>query len=120
MRSSTGVRLELGYQGNSSTSTPTFVPTNMAVWADGATDSSSSIQSRRPNQFLGDNGLWLRNDGQTRYDQILLIGRARRSSLFAQLSWAWTHARRNFNGTSQVQGNRDWDGSINSITSIRT
>jgi hypothetical protein len=110
-----GVRLELGYQGNNSSSTPMFQPTNTALWADGATDSSSSIQSRRPNQFLGDNGRWLTNEGQTRFDQVLLIGRARRSSLFAQLSWAWTHARRNFAGTSQVQGNRDWDGAINSV-----
>jgi hypothetical protein len=108
-----GVRLELGYQGNSSTSTPTFVPMNTAVWADGADDSGSSIQSRRPNQFLGDDGRWLENVGRTRYDQLLLLARARRSGLFAQASWAYTHARRNFSGTGTI--GRDWDGSVNSV-----
>ncbi len=107
-----GVRLELGYQGNSSTSTPTGIPTNLPGWADGANDSGSSYQSRRPDQFLGDNGMWVYNDGRTKFDQLLLIGRAHRADVFAQLSWAWTHARRNFGGTSAVQGNRDWDSSI--------
>jgi hypothetical protein len=107
-----GVRFELGYQGNSSTTTPTNIPTNLPVWAAGATDSGTSYQSRRPNQFLGDNGGEVFNEGRTRFDQILLIGRARRSGLFAQASWAWTHARRNFGGTSAVQGNRDWDSSV--------
>ena len=93
-----GVRLEASYQGNSSTSTPTGVPSNLPVWADGATDSGSSYQSRRPDQFLGDNGGIVTNDGRTRFDQFLLLARARRSGLFAQLSWAYTHARRNFAG----------------------
>ena len=35
-----------------------------------------------------------------------------RSGLFAQFSWAYTHARRNFGGTTAVQGNRDWDSAI--------
>jgi hypothetical protein len=108
-----GVRLEASYQGNSSTTTPTLLPTNLALWADGATDSSSNIQARRPNQFLGDNGGILINDGRTRFDQFLLLARARKSSLFAQVSWAYTHARRNFAGDSNVQGNRDWDTGIN-------
>ena len=95
---SRGVRLEASYQGNSSTTTPTGVPTNLPVWADGATDSGSSYQSRRPDQFLGDNGGIVTNDGRTRFDQFLLLARARRSGLFAQLSWAYTHARRNFAG----------------------
>jgi hypothetical protein len=60
-----GVRLEASYQGNSSTSTPTAVPTNLPVWADGATDSGSSYQERRPDQFLGDNGGTVTNDGRT-------------------------------------------------------
>jgi Carboxypeptidase regulatory-like domain len=108
-----GVRLELGYQGNRSASTPTFVPTNVAVFAPGATDDGSSVQSRRPNQFLGDDGRVLQNAGRTRYDQLLLLARARRSGLFAQLSWAYTHARRNFGGTGTI--GRDWDGSISSV-----
>ena len=89
--------------------TPTGVPSNLPVWADGATDSGSSYQARRPDQFLGDNGECVYNDGRTRFDQFLLLARARRSGLFAQVSWAYTHARRNFGGTSAVQGNRDWD-----------
>lgn len=108
-----GIRLEASYQGNSSTDTPTFVPTNVAAFATGATDDGSNIQSRRPNQFLGDDGRWLENVGRTRYDQLLLIGRARRSGMFAQLSWAYTHARRNFGGTAVI--GRDWDGSISSV-----
>jgi hypothetical protein len=107
-----GIRLEASYQGNSSTTSPTAVPTNLAAWADGATDSGSNIQSRRPDQQFGDNLFVVNNDGRSRYDQFLLIGRARRPGLFAQLSWAYTHARRNFGGTSLVQGNRDWDGQI--------
>ena len=107
-----GVRLEASYQGNSSTSQPTGVPNNLPVWADGATDSGSSYQSRRPDQFLGDNGEWVYNDGRTRFDQFLVIARANRSDLFAQLSWAYSHARRNFGGTSAVQGNRDWDSTV--------
>jgi hypothetical protein len=89
------------------------VPKNVAVWADGATDSSTSIQSRRPNQALGDANPWLENAGRTRWDQILLIGRARLSGLFAQVNWAWTKGRRNFNGGGQSQFARDWDGAIN-------
>jgi len=104
--------LELSYQGNTSSTTPTAVPPNVALWAYGATDDSSSVQERRPNQFAGDNLPWVRNDGQTRYDQVLVIARARRSHLFGQLSWAYTHARRNFNGTTRIQDNRDWDQGI--------
>jgi hypothetical protein len=107
-----GVRLELGYQGNSSTNGPTFVPANVAVWADGATTDSANVQSRRPNQLFGDNNPWLENAGRTRWDQVLLIGRARRSGLFAQVSWAWTKGRRNFNGGGGSQFARDWDGAI--------
>jgi hypothetical protein len=107
-----GVRLEASYQGNSSTSQPTGIPSNLPVWAAGATDSGSSYQERRPDQFLGDNGEWVYNDGRTRFDQFLVIARANRSGLFAQFSWAYTHARRNFGGTSAVQGNRDWDSTI--------
>jgi hypothetical protein len=112
-----GVRLEASYQGNSSTTTPTGIPTNLPAWADGATDSGSSYQARRPNQFLGDNGGTVTNDGRTRYDQLLLIARARKASLFAQLSWAYTHARRNFaGGSGGISGspgsNRDWDSSV--------
>jgi hypothetical protein len=107
-----GVRLEASYQGNHSGSTPTFAPTNVAAWADGANDNSSNVQSRRPNQFLGDDGRVLGNYGHARYDQFLLLARARRSGLFAQLSWAYTHARRNFSGTALI--GRDWDGSISS------
>ncbi|MFN8096496.1 MAG: carboxypeptidase regulatory-like domain-containing protein [Vicinamibacteria bacterium] len=109
-----GVKLEASYQGNSSTSTPTGVPTNLPVWASGASDSGSSYQERRPDQFLGDNGGIVTNDGRTRFDQFLLLARARRSGLFAQLSWAYTHARRNFAGTGSSPGGiRDWDSSIN-------
>jgi hypothetical protein len=108
-----GIRLEASYQGNSSTSTPTFVPENVAAWADGANDGGSNIQARRPNQFLGDNNPWLTNNGRNRYDQFLLIGRARRSGMFAQLSWAYTHARRNFNGSTVI--GRDWDSQINNV-----
>jgi hypothetical protein len=112
-----GVRLEASYQGNSSTTEPTGIPTNLPAWADGATDSGSSYQERRPNQFLGDNGTWVYNSGDSRFDQFLLLARARRSGLFAQLSWAYTHARRNFAGGSgginPIPGsNRDWDSSI--------
>ncbi len=107
-----GVRLEASYQGNSSTSQPVQIPSNLPVWADGATDSGSSYQERRPDQFLGDNGSWVYNDGRSRFDQFLLIARANRSNLFAQLSWAYTHARRNFSDTSSVQTNRDWDSGI--------
>jgi hypothetical protein len=111
-----GVRLELGYQGNSSTNTPTLIPTNTAVFADGANDSGSSIQSRRPNQFLGDQGNVLENAGRSRYDQILLLARARRSGLFAQVSWAYTHARRNFaSGLNPPTIGRDWDSGVNSV-----
>jgi hypothetical protein len=107
-----GVHLEASYQGNSTSTGPTMVPSNVAVWADGANDSGSSVQERRPNQFLGDNGPVLRNDGLTKFDQFLLIARARRPTLFAQVSWAYTHARRNFNGTNAVVDNRDWDQGI--------
>jgi hypothetical protein len=106
-----GIRLELGYQGNSSTDTPTLVPTNLAVFAAGANDSAGSIQSRRPNQFAGDNVRFLTNDGISKYDQVLLISRMRRAGFMGQASWAWTHARRNFGG-SQQQTNRDWDSQV--------
>jgi hypothetical protein len=108
-----GIRLELSYQGNSSTSTPTGIPTNLPVWRDGATDNSSSYQARRPDQFLGDNGMWVFNKGRTRFDQFLVLARATRPSLFAQMSWAYTHARRNFGGSSASPGaNRDWDSAV--------
>jgi hypothetical protein len=108
-----GVRLEASYQGNSSTSTPTAVQTNMAAWADGATTDGSNIQGRRPNQLFGDGLPIVNNEGRTRYDQLLLLARVRRSGLFAQLSWGYTHARRNFGGdTSLVQANRDWDSQV--------
>jgi hypothetical protein len=109
-----GVRLEASYQGNKTDTGPTMIPSNLAAWEDGANDGGSNIQARRPNQFLGDNGPVLRNDGMTRFDQFLLIARARRPTLFAQVSWAYTHARRNFNGTTGVQDNRDWDQGITS------
>jgi hypothetical protein len=106
-----GIRLELSYQGNSSTNSPTQVPSNLPVFAAGANTDSSNMQLRRPNQFLGDNGPTIKNDGRSRYDQVLLIGRVRRSDMYGQLSWAYTHGRRNFGGTNQ-QGNRDWDTGI--------
>jgi hypothetical protein len=118
-----GIRLEASYQGNSSTNTPAWFPTNMPVWADGATDSSASYQARRPNQFLGDDGLSAENVGRSRWDQILLLMRARRSGLFAQLSWAYTHGRRNYSGgpTNPNLGvgvYRDWDSSVNFPNSL--
>jgi hypothetical protein len=108
--------VELSYQGNTSDTTPTAIATNAAVWQDGATDDNSNIQGRRPNQFAGDSLPWVRNEGRTRYDQLLLIARVRRSTLFGQLSWAWTHGRRNFNGTNVVQDNRDWDQGISNYS----
>jgi hypothetical protein len=104
--------LELSYQGNTSSTTPTAIASNAAVWAEGANDDGSNIQERRPNQFAGDSLPWVVNEGRTRYDQLLLIARIRRATLFGQLSWAWTHGRRNFNGTDAVQNNRDWDQGI--------
>ena len=86
------------------TARPAHRPSSRTTWPAGPTvrtDSSSNIQARRPDQFLGDNGPWLTNDGRTRYDQFLVIARARRSGLFAQLSWAYTHARRNFAGAAR-------------------
>lgn len=114
-----GVRLELSYQGNSSTTTPTSLPTNLAAFAPGATDSAANIQSRRPNQLFGDNLPVIVNEGRTRYDQFLLIGRVRRPGLFGQVSWAYTHGRRNFNGQAPglagtVSNNRDWDQGVTS------
>jgi hypothetical protein len=106
-----GIRLELSYQGNSSTDGTTFVPTNLAAFAPGANDNASNVQARRPNQFLGDNGNELSNAGRTRYDQILLITHIRKSDLFGQLSWAYTHARRNFS-QGNIEAARDWDGTI--------
>ena len=68
-----GVRLEASYQGNSSTSTPTVRPEQPGRSGPTVrTDSSSNIQARRPDQFLGDNGRSLTNDGRTRFDQFLL------------------------------------------------
>jgi hypothetical protein len=112
-----GVRLEASYQGNSSTDTPTAVPTNLAAWTDGATTDSSNINGRRPNQSFGDNLPIVNNDGRSRYDQLLLLARIRRAGMFAQLSWAYTHARRNFGGSGQ-QTNRDWDSQVNYPQSI--
>jgi hypothetical protein len=111
-----GLRIELAYQGNSCTNGPTFVPTNLATWASDANTDSANIQARRPNQFLGDNGMKLENSGRTRFDQILLTARARRSSLFGEVRYAYTHSRRNFNGTDPIQNNRDWDQGITSAT----
>ncbi|MBN2370694.1 MAG: carboxypeptidase regulatory-like domain-containing protein [Vicinamibacteria bacterium] len=111
-----GIRLELGYQGNSCTTGPTNVQTNLAAWAPDANDSSSNINARRPNQFLGDNAPRTENSGRSRFDQILLTARVRRSSLFGEVRWTFTHARRNFNGTDAVQNNRDWDQGITSAT----
>ena len=93
-----GIRLELGYQGNRSTDQPTGVPTNLAVFAPGADDSASSVLQRRPNPLFADSLYSVENKGRTRYDQLLLVTRVRRGGLFGQLSYAYTHTRRNFNG----------------------
>jgi hypothetical protein len=106
------ISLELGYQGNSSSNTPIGFPTNVAVWQDGANDGGSNIQSRRPDQFLNSNGTGAYNVGQLRYDQVLVTMRSRRSDLFGQVQYAYTHSRRNYAGTDLVQGNRDWDGGV--------
>ena len=106
-----GIRLEASYQGNKSSTTPVAVPTNLPAWQDGANDSGSSYQSRRPDQFLSDNGGIVTNDGRSRYDQFLLIGRARRPGMFAQLSWAYTKAKRNYGGSTPGT-NRDWDSFV--------
>jgi hypothetical protein len=106
-----GIRLELGYQGNRSTDQPTGIPTNLAVFAPGANDSEASIQQRRPNPLFGDPLYSTENKGRTRYDQLLLVTRVRRGGLFGQLSYAYTHTRRNFNGDFAGL-NRDFNSGI--------
>jgi outer membrane receptor protein involved in Fe transport len=106
------ITLEVGYQGNSSSNTPTGLPTNVAVWQEGANDGGSNVQSRRPDSFLANNGRGAFNVGRLRFDQLQVITRARRAGLFGQLAYNYTHARRNYGGTDLVQGNRDWDSSV--------
>jgi hypothetical protein len=103
-----GVRLELGYQGNRSTDQPAGIPTNLAVFEPGATDDPSNVQERRPNQLFGDNLLSFENEGRARYDQLLLLARVRRANVLAQLSWAYTHARRN----TSLSPNRTYDQAV--------
>ncbi|MCP4249512.1 MAG: hypothetical protein GY778_20920, partial [bacterium] len=52
------------------------------------------------------------NRGRLRFDQILVISRARRAGLFGQLAYAYTHARRNYGGVDTVAANRDYISSI--------
>ena len=105
------VRLEIGYQGNSSSDQPTRVPTNLAVFAAGANDGGSNIQERRPNQFAGDSLFFVENEGRSRFDQFIVVARTRRTDVIGQLSWVYTNARRNF-AAGGVQSNRDWDGTL--------
>ncbi len=104
-----GLRLEASYQGNTSNDSPTRIATDLAAWQSNAT--TDNIQARRPNQFLGDNGMELGNFGQAKYDQFLLIARINTSELHGQLSWTYINQRRNFGGTSQSV-NRGWDANI--------
>jgi len=83
-------------------------PTNLAEFAPGADDSFASVLQRRPNPLFWDDALRVSNGGRARYDQVLLVARTRRAGIFGQLSWAYTHARRN----TSASLNRTTDQSV--------